>query len=201
MTETTHMRREILEIPEAAARLLDASDGALAAAGRQLRELSPRYPDHGGARLVRPCGVVPEICGRADGRRSGRLARAVDRLDLRRQAQARRLGLPDHLAVGQEPGHRRHGASRAGRRRADRRHHQHRRLAAGRGVRPRDRHPGRRGKKRRGDQELRQFGASPGCLLLAHWTDDTRTACGAAAPAGAFPQGDRLRLDGDCRAR
>lgn len=41
MTET-HMRREILEIPEAAARLLDASDGALASAGRQLRELSPR---------------------------------------------------------------------------------------------------------------------------------------------------------------
>jgi glucosamine--fructose-6-phosphate aminotransferase (isomerizing) len=37
------MRREIAEIPEAAARLLDASDGALAAAGRQLRELSPRY--------------------------------------------------------------------------------------------------------------------------------------------------------------
>ena len=43
MTETTHMRNEILEIPDAAARLLDASDGALAAAGRQLRELSPRY--------------------------------------------------------------------------------------------------------------------------------------------------------------
>jgi glucosamine--fructose-6-phosphate aminotransferase (isomerizing) len=43
VTETTHMRREILEIPDAAARLLDASDGALAAAGRQLRELSPRY--------------------------------------------------------------------------------------------------------------------------------------------------------------
>ena len=43
MTETTHMRREILEIPDAAARLLDASDGALAAAGRQLRELSPRF--------------------------------------------------------------------------------------------------------------------------------------------------------------
>jgi len=36
------MRREILEIPEAAARLLDASDGALAAAGRELRALSPR---------------------------------------------------------------------------------------------------------------------------------------------------------------
>ena len=41
MTDT-HMRREILEIPEAAARLLDASDGALAAAGRELRALSPR---------------------------------------------------------------------------------------------------------------------------------------------------------------
>jgi glucosamine--fructose-6-phosphate aminotransferase (isomerizing) len=37
------MRREIGEIPEATARLLDASDGALAAAGKALRELSPRY--------------------------------------------------------------------------------------------------------------------------------------------------------------
>lgn len=37
------MRREIAEIPEAAARLLDASDGRLAAAGRKLRDLSPRY--------------------------------------------------------------------------------------------------------------------------------------------------------------
>jgi glucosamine--fructose-6-phosphate aminotransferase (isomerizing) len=38
----TFMRREIVEIPEAAARLLEASDGTLAAAGRQLRDLSPR---------------------------------------------------------------------------------------------------------------------------------------------------------------
>jgi glucosamine--fructose-6-phosphate aminotransferase (isomerizing) len=36
------MRREIAEIPDAAARLLDASDGALADAGRQLRDLSPK---------------------------------------------------------------------------------------------------------------------------------------------------------------
>jgi glucosamine--fructose-6-phosphate aminotransferase (isomerizing) len=36
------MRQEILEIPEAAARLLDASDGAIEAAGRRLRALSPR---------------------------------------------------------------------------------------------------------------------------------------------------------------
>ena len=43
MTDATHMRREILEIPDAAARLLDASGGALAAAGRHLRELSPRF--------------------------------------------------------------------------------------------------------------------------------------------------------------
>ena len=35
------MRREILEIPDAAARLLDASHDAVEAAARQLRELSP----------------------------------------------------------------------------------------------------------------------------------------------------------------
>ena len=114
VTDTTHMRREIVEIPDAAARLLDASDGALAAAGAaSARAVDPRYRDHGRARLVRPCRGVPEICRRADGRRAGRLARAVDRLDLRREAQARRLGLPGHLAIGQEPGHRRHGASGA----------------------------------------------------------------------------------------
>ncbi|MEQ1941127.1 SIS domain-containing protein [Mesorhizobium sp. VNQ89] len=43
MPETpTHMRNEILEIPAAAARLIEASDGALALAGRQLRDLSPK---------------------------------------------------------------------------------------------------------------------------------------------------------------
>ena len=43
MTEETHMRREIVEIPDAAARLLDASDGAIADAGRRLGELRPRF--------------------------------------------------------------------------------------------------------------------------------------------------------------
>ncbi len=43
MTAHTHMRREIAEIPAAAARLLDASDGVIAAAGRQLGELRPRF--------------------------------------------------------------------------------------------------------------------------------------------------------------
>lgn len=40
---TTHMRREILEIPEAAQRLLDASGGALAEAGLALRRLDPPF--------------------------------------------------------------------------------------------------------------------------------------------------------------
>lgn len=43
MTAATHMRREIEEIPEAAARLLGASDGAIAAAGRRLGEIRPRF--------------------------------------------------------------------------------------------------------------------------------------------------------------
>ena len=43
MTKTTQMRREIAEIPDAAARLLDASGGALTAAGKHLRDLSPRF--------------------------------------------------------------------------------------------------------------------------------------------------------------
>jgi glutamine---fructose-6-phosphate transaminase (isomerizing) len=43
MSQITQMRREIAEIPDAAARLLEGSVGALASAGSRLRELSPRF--------------------------------------------------------------------------------------------------------------------------------------------------------------
>ena len=43
MTETTHMRREIVEIPDAVARLLEGSGQALTEAGRDIRERDPRF--------------------------------------------------------------------------------------------------------------------------------------------------------------
>ena len=43
MTAKTHMRHEIEEIPQAAARLLDGADAAIAEAGRHLRRAAPRY--------------------------------------------------------------------------------------------------------------------------------------------------------------
>ncbi len=43
MSPTTQMRREIVEIPDAAARLIDDPGGSLRAAGRRLRDLSPRF--------------------------------------------------------------------------------------------------------------------------------------------------------------
>src|SRR6218665_959311 len=43
MTMQTHMSREIGEIPQAAARLLDNSAPALAAAGRALRDKDPAF--------------------------------------------------------------------------------------------------------------------------------------------------------------
>jgi glucosamine--fructose-6-phosphate aminotransferase (isomerizing) len=43
VTEITHMRREIEEIPEAAARLLHCAGPAIAEAGRGLRRVAPRY--------------------------------------------------------------------------------------------------------------------------------------------------------------
>ncbi len=43
MTIQTHMRREIDEIPEAAARLLERSGAAISAAGRALRERDPAF--------------------------------------------------------------------------------------------------------------------------------------------------------------
>lgn len=43
MSQITQMRREIAEIPDAAARLLEASNGELAAAGLRLRDLSPGF--------------------------------------------------------------------------------------------------------------------------------------------------------------
>ena len=42
-TTITHMRREIEEIPQAAARLLDGSAALLAEAGRGLRERDPHF--------------------------------------------------------------------------------------------------------------------------------------------------------------
>jgi glucosamine--fructose-6-phosphate aminotransferase (isomerizing) len=39
----THMRREIAEIPDAVARLLDGSKEALAEAGRGVRERNPGF--------------------------------------------------------------------------------------------------------------------------------------------------------------
>ncbi len=43
MTEPTHMRREIEEIPEAVARLLDQGGSMLESAGRGIRERDPRF--------------------------------------------------------------------------------------------------------------------------------------------------------------
>ena len=43
MTATTHMRREIEEIPDAVARLLDGSRAALAEAGRDIAKRDPRF--------------------------------------------------------------------------------------------------------------------------------------------------------------
>ncbi len=43
MNDQTHMRREIAEIPDAAARLLDRGGQALAAAGRGIRDLNPLF--------------------------------------------------------------------------------------------------------------------------------------------------------------
>ena len=43
MTATTHMRREIEEIPDAVARLLDGSRAALAEAGRDIARRDPRF--------------------------------------------------------------------------------------------------------------------------------------------------------------
>ncbi len=43
MIEATHMRREVVEIPDAAARLLDGGEQMLAEAGRGIRERNPRF--------------------------------------------------------------------------------------------------------------------------------------------------------------
>ncbi len=55
----THMRREIEEIPEAVARLLDGADGLRCGRPRASRDVDPRCRRHRGARLVRPRRVLP----------------------------------------------------------------------------------------------------------------------------------------------
>ncbi len=106
----TNMRREIDEIPEAAARLLDHSSEALEAGRRSAARQGPGFPRDDRARFFRPCRAVPEICDRAAGRSPGRLARSVAGIDLWRQAEARWRCRNRHFAIGQEPGYRRDGA-------------------------------------------------------------------------------------------
>ena len=155
MTDT-HMKREIAEIPEATARLLDQSGAALAEAGAELRALDPRFRHYGRARLVGPRRRLPEIRHRTDGGRAGRLARPVDRLDLRSEAEARAVGQHRDFAIRQKPRHRGHGQGRPRWRRAHHRHHQYRRLTARRRLAPCDRHPLGRREKRGSHQDLRR---------------------------------------------
>ena len=200
VTETTHMRREILEIPEAAARLLDASDGALAAAGRQLRELSPRYlttvargsSDHAAAFLkyvveltagVPVASLGPSIASiygaklKLDGSACLTISQSGKSPDIVAMAQAARAGGALTIAITNTRGSPLAEAS----------DHAIDILA---GV-----------EKSVAATKTFVNSAVAGLLLLAHWTDDRDLLAALREPAGASPQGDRLRLDGDRRRR
>ena len=126
MTATiTHMRREIEEIPEAVARLLDRSGAALAEAGRGIRERDPHFvvtvargsSDHAATFMKYAVELTAGLAVASVGPSIASIYGT--------QAEARRRGLPRHLAIGQEPRHRRHGRGGQGRRRADHRPDQH----------------------------------------------------------------------------
>ena len=181
---TTHMRREIDEIPEAAARLLDALGRRRSpTAGAALRETDPRFLVTVARGSSDHAALLPEICHRADRRHSGRLARAVARLDLWRQAEACRAPPASPSRSPARARHRRHGQGGKGRRRADDRHHQHRQFAAGAAppTMPSTSWPGRNAASRRpSPSSIRPLPALP---LMAHWTGDERLLAALAALA------------------
>ncbi len=191
------MRREIEEIPEAVARLLDGS-GARARRGRARHSRArPAFCRHRRARLVRPCRHLHQICRRADRRPRRRLGRSVDRLDLWRASC--RLDGSACLAIsqsGKSPDIVAMAEAAQRRRRADHRHHQHRRFAAGRA--PRTMRSTSWPAPERSVAATKSFvnSAVAGLALMAHCTGDDSASGGACPLAGAFRQGDRLRLDG-----
>ena len=172
MTKTTQMRREIAEIPDAAARLLDASGGALTAAGKHLRDLSPRFlttvargsSDHAASFLK----YAVELSAGVPVASLGPSIASIYGAKLRLRGSA----CISRLAIGQEPRHRGHGRRRAGRRGADHRADQHRRIAAG--CEPSDHAIDIMAGAETSVAATKSFvnSALAGLLLLAHWTDD-----------------------------
>jgi glucosamine--fructose-6-phosphate aminotransferase (isomerizing) len=125
MNDPTHMRREIAEIPEAAARLLNGGGKALEAAGKGIRDLDPSFvisvargsSDHAASFLkyaveltagIPVASVGPSVASiyGANLRLAGSLCLTISQ-------------------SGKEPRHRRHGGAGQGRRRADRGADQH----------------------------------------------------------------------------
>ena len=110
---TTHMLDEIREIPEACARLLDTADAVLERTGKAIGARDPAFlitvargsSDHAASFLKYAVELTAGIPVASVGPSVASIYGARLKLD--------GLGLPRHLAVGQEPGHRRHGRRRA----------------------------------------------------------------------------------------
>ena len=198
MNDQTHMRREIAEIPDAAARLLDRGGQALAAAGRGIRDLNPLFvisvargsSDHAASFLkyaveltagIPVASVGPSVASiyGANLRLSGSLCLSISQSgkspDIVAMVAQAKAGGALTVALTNTP---------------------HSPLAAA------SDYPinisGRTGTQRGGNKDLRQFLRRRPCLDGA-LHGRCRTARRARPFAGAIPRGDRLRLDGDCR--
>ena len=106
----SHMAREAAEAPEAVARFLDRNAAALADLGRRLRDAPPPVVlTSARGSSDNAAGYFKYLTGNPAGR-SLCLHRRLGGLGLWRRAEGEGRRLPDHLAIGQEPGHR--GAAR-----------------------------------------------------------------------------------------
>ena len=199
--DETHMRREIDEIPEAAARLLDAvRRGARRGRRRSCAARDPRFvttvargsSDHAAAFLKYAIELTAGIPVASLGPSIASIYGAKLKL-----AQSACLAIsqsgksPDIVAMAED------GARR---RRADDRHHQHRRLAARRRLATM--------------RSTSRPGAEKSVAATKTFVNSARRRAGAARRtgpatrrclrrwrplAGAFREGDRLRLDGHRR--
>ena len=158
MNAMTHMRREILEIPDAVARLLIDGDAALREAGAAIRARNPHFvvtvargsSDHAASFLKYAIELTAGLAVASVGPSIASIYGAKLRLNGAACLAISQSGKsPDIVAMAEQ--------ARAGgaltialTNTAD--------SPLAQRQRPRHRHSGRRRKKRRGHQELRQFG-------------------------------------------
>lgn len=158
MTEMTHMRREIEEIPDAVARLLEGSKTALAEAGRDISRRDPRFvvtvargsSDHAASYLKYAVELTAGLAVASVGPSVASIYRAPLKLNGSACVAISQSGKSPDIVAMAEAARKAGSLTIALTNTAE--------LTAGQGLRAQDRHPCRRREERRRHQDFREFG-------------------------------------------